>query len=349
MGSAESYSLQHASNRFHDLLNALDVDVLPLEGYPKFYLSYLLRYKVHYTQVYMQVLQKLLRHTGKQPHDLVFIDYGTGNGLLALFASVAGFTQVIAVDADERFLHAAQTTANALNITNIQFIQATEDSFGEKIKLNQPAVLAGTDVVEHIYNLEQFFQELKELKQVEALVFTTASNPENPFITTRYKRMHLKEELYGGDAGDRHLFGDAHVSFLSMRKKIIAAYQPQLSDAVLNQLASATRGLRRDDILKYVDAYTITAEIQNAVSHPTNTCHPETGSWAERMLELNEFDSLFKSHGFQWQVSKGFYDDHKGSTAKRVLTSLLNSFVNKVPYLGMKLAPFIFLEGKRET
>jgi 2-polyprenyl-3-methyl-5-hydroxy-6-metoxy-1,4-benzoquinol methylase len=348
MDKIQSYQCNHVSKRFNDLLQSLDIEALPLEGYPKFYLSYLVQHKEHYTQLYSRVLQKLLKKTGKQPHDLMFIDYGTGNGLLAILASIAGFRKVIAIDADQSFLQAAQITAAALNFREIEFIHATEDSFDQKVIVQQPAVLAGTDVIEHIYNLELFFQKLKMLQPIEALLFTTASNPENPVITRKYKRMHQKEELEGGDADDRHLFGDAHPSFLSIRKKIIAAYQPQLSDEVLNELAKATRGLRRMDILKFVNDYKSTSTIVPAISHPTNTCDPETGSWAERMLELNEFEKLFAENDFQLQVNKGFYDGHKGNQLKQIAAALMNSFITYVPYLGIKLAPFIFLDGSRK-
>jgi 2-polyprenyl-3-methyl-5-hydroxy-6-metoxy-1,4-benzoquinol methylase len=347
--SSPSYQLSNAARRFHDLLESVNVDRLTIDAYPKFYLHYLLQHKAHYIELYTKVLQKLLNISGKQPHELVLVDYGTGNGLLAILSAVAGFSKVIAVDADPVFLKAAQLTAEALAMKGIEFVHATEENMDEWISLEQPAVLAGTDVIEHIYNLELFFQQLHHITNIEALVFTTASNPENPFIARKYKRMHLKEELIGGDVDDRKLFGDAHASFLSIRKKMIREYQPQLSDDVLNQLARATRGLRKKDIEKFVDAYLQNGTIGNVISHPTNTCDPETGSWAERMTALREFQTLFHKNGFKLQVSKGFYDRYKGNDMKQAIVSALNAFVKHVPCLGMKLSPFIFLEGKRKS
>lgn len=347
MKPSVSYQLTHAVKRFHDLLESLNVDALAIDAYPKFYLSYLLQHKEHYTDLYLEVLQKLLNYTGKQPHELVLIDYGTGNGLLAILSAVAGFSKVIAVDADAGFLKAAQVTSAALALKGIEFIHATEDNMDELITLELPAVLAGTDVIEHIYDLDLFFKKLGQMKELKALVFTTASNPENPFITSKYKRMHLKEELTGGDVDDRKLFGDAHASFLSIRKNIIKEYQPQLSEDILNQLATATRGLRRNDIEKFVNEYLRTGTIGKIISHPTNTCDPETGSWAERMIELKEFHTVFQKNGFQLHVSKGFYDRYKRNDVGQATIYLVNSFVKNVPYAGMKLAPFIFLEGIR--
>ncbi|MBS4064978.1 MAG: 50S ribosomal protein L11 methyltransferase [Chitinophagaceae bacterium] len=348
MNASLSYQLSNAARRFHDLLESLNVDRLTIDEYPKFYLRYLLQHKEHYIDLYTKVLLKLLNISGKQPHELVLVDYGTGNGLLAMLGAVTGFSKVIAVDADPVFLKAAQLTAEALAMKGIEFVQSTEENMDEWISLEQPAVLAGTDVIEHIYNLELFFQQLYHITNIEALVFTTASNPENPFIARKYKRMHLKEELIGGDVDDRKLFGDAHASFLSIRKKMIREYQPQLNDDVLNQLATATRGLKRKDIEKFVEAYMQNGIMGTVISHPTNTCDPETGSWAERMMAFKEFQTLFHKNGFQLQVSKGFYDRYKGNNIKRIIITTLNAFVKHVPYFGMKLSPFVFLEGKRK-
>lgn len=347
MEPLQSYELKRATERFQQQLELLDVEELRLEAYPAFYLRYLLQHKMHYLKLYLQVLQKLLNQVGKQPADLCLIDYGTGNGLLAMLAAVAGFSKVIAIDADPVFLKAAQQTAEAMAINQIQFLLATEENMGQLISVEKPAVLAGTDVIEHIYNLELFFQAIYQMKHIETIVFTTASNPENPFIVNKYRRMHLKEELMGGDVDDRKLFGEAHPSFLSIRKKMIRDYQPQLKEDVLHQLATATRGLKRKDIATFVDAFLQTGRIGKVISHPTNTCDPETGSWAERMVDLQDFQELFNQNGFCFHVSNGFYDRYKGNVLKRAVVFLLNTFIKWVPQPGIKLSPFIFLVGQR--
>lgn len=343
-----AYQLETAAQRFRQKLEALDVNTLSVEGYPKSYFLYLLVHRKHYIELYVQVLQKLLFASKKLPEDLILIDYGCGNGFLSFLGAFAGFSKIVSIDTDVEFLKSAQVTASVLGLKEIEFIHANEETFDGLISIKQPAVLAATDVIEHIYNLDLFFLKLKKIEKIRSILFTTASNPKNPFIVKRYHHLHLKEELQGGNANDRNLFGDAHASFLELRQKIIIEHFPFFVPERFTSLAKATRGLRRDDIIKHTQKFLQTGVLTNAITHPTNTCHPETGSWAERLMEIDELKILFQKNEFELKISNGFYDSNKGSIVRRCCISVLNAIIRNTTDLGIRLAPFIFLEGNRK-
>jgi hypothetical protein len=46
-------------------------------------------------------------------------------------------------------------------------------------------------------------------------------------------------------------------------------------------LAKKTRGLMKDDIEKLVEEYIASGKITYQPDHPTNTCDPYTGNWAD--------------------------------------------------------------------
>jgi hypothetical protein len=73
-----------------------------------------------------------------------------------------------------------------------------------------------------------------------------------------------------------------------------------------------------------------------------NTCHPETGSWTERILSINDYKSTFQSCGFVLTVNSGFYNEHKKGL-KKIMFQGINLLVT---IFGMRFAPFIILSGK---
>jgi 2-polyprenyl-3-methyl-5-hydroxy-6-metoxy-1,4-benzoquinol methylase len=339
---------QQASADFEKQLAVLDVNVLTISGYPQTYLKYLIQHRKHYLRLYATVLSSVVKHSSLLPKDAVLIDYGTGNGLLAMLAAAAGFKKVIAVDVDEVFLNAAKQTAHALGYNTIEFVKAGEETFHLLPLRNAPALIVGTDVVEHIYKLELFFKQLGTATAIKAACFTTASNPHNPVRVRNYKQLHIKEELVGGDSTDRVLFGDVHASFLSMREKIIAHHFPQADNSKVTTIAKAGRGLRKDDLIIMAEEYFKTGKLRVVDETDTNTCEPETGSWAERMLPVETYKQLYRSNGFEFYLGNGFYDAEKGVFIRKTAIKLLNFLMQTFPVIGIKAAPFIFLEGKRK-
>lgn len=341
-------NIETSAKQLLQLLETKNTTVIPVSGYPKAYLEHLLQHKEHYIAIYKEVFRKIIEKTKLPPQEIVFVDYGTGNGLMAILAVFAGFHKVAAVDVDADFVNAAKQLAGFLNIEGIQFLHGAEETLKEIETKGKQVVVAGTDVIEHIYNLDTFFSVLSQIPGIAATVFTTASNPKNPRIVKRLTQLQIKEELHGGDADDRLLFGDAHASFLSMRKKIIHDFKPTLPGETAEALAKASRGLHKEDIHKITVNYLENGEMPLPISHASNTCNPETGSWCERLLELETFEILYAQHGFSLEVSNGFYDQYKGAFVKRIAVKLINQFIRTFSSFGISIAPFIILTGTKK-
>lgn len=329
-------------------LDSLREKDISFNGYPREYLFYLLKYKAHYVSIYQRIIEVILKKTDSAITDIVFVDYGTGNGLLAMFARLLPFHKVIAIDVDKDFVAAARRTADMISITGIEFINGGEEVLTKLNLQEKTFVLAATDVIEHIYDLDFFFKQLAQISSLSVFVFTTASNPENPRIVNSLMKLQRREELIGGDSSDRALFGYEHKSFLELREDIISNIRPSLDKKMVNQLAKLSRGLRKDAIEKMLLAYENNGELPGELAHPTNTCHPETGSWSERLVELDEYENYYKANGFKFEIVNGFYDSKKGTAIRRFFIGILNSVINTFPMQAIKIAPFIFLIGTRD-
>jgi hypothetical protein len=174
-------------------------------------------------------------------------------------------------------------------------------------------------------------------------VFTTGSNPENYFKARQLMKLQLRDELIGGNTDDALLFGhEAHESYLKIRENIIRNIAPELEENTILTLAKLTRGNNRNDIIIAVKNYQSNHELPQLIDHPTNTCHPETGSWTERLMPISTYKSIFQQHRFSLHISAGFYNQYQ-SGIKGICLQVLN----KILWIfGLRLAPFIFLTGK---
>ncbi len=341
--------------QFEQLLAEVDVNALDMTSYARRYLQYIIRHKKYYIRIYSRMLNLVLHTptavtnpggglaaTGKK--NISLIDYGAGNGLLGLLAKYGGFGKVYCNDLSADFLHAAKQLAAAMKITLDGFIEGDIDQVKEYFNCSLPNVIVGTDVVEHIYNLEHFFSKVKEINPAMVTVMSTACNPANYFKVNEFKKLQVKDEWYGGRPGDNALFGETAMEpFIETRKKIIADYcKEQLNAVQISQLATATRGLRKDDIEKAVDKFINDKVMPVLIPHPTNTCDPMTGSWSERLLGFDEYKQIYSNAGFDFKIYDGFYNEYENSIKSKILF-LLNRMI---PVAGHRLSPFVILAGK---
>lgn len=59
--------------------------------------------------------------------------------------------------------------------------------------------------------------------------------------------------------------------------------------------------------------------------HPTNTCDPYTGSWAERLIDLNKLKNIIEACGLEVDITNSFYcySDNKFLNCLKYLVNLL--------------------------
>lgn len=329
---------------FAGLLDTIKAGSLHSSPYSKRYLHHLLQHKYYYLAIYAHVLDHALMKSGRKINELTLLDFGAGNGLLGMFARHCGFKRVILCDISRNFVEASRMLAAELNITIDAFITGEIETVKNELTFMIPDIIAGTDVIEHIYDLDDFFAEIKTMNPGMITVLTTASNPDNYFKVKQLKKMQVKDELEGGHPSDFALAGEeSHLPYLEIRKNIIRENFPGWAgmEKMVVEFAKATRGLRREDIIERVQYFIDDRAVPAVDPHDTNTCHPETGSWSERILPIKYYRSLYNRYGFELQVKSGFYNSFEPG-----LKSRIRLFMNLlVKIMGKKTAPFITLIG----
>lgn len=331
---------------FENLLSSVKVDTLSISPYAARYLQHILEHKKYYCHIYAHILSLALQNTKKKKEDICLLDYGAGNGLMGLLAKYCGFEKVFINDLSTDFLVAARELSIAIQIQPDGFIEGDIENVKKYFSALPPDVIIGSDVIEHIYDLADFFKTVKQVNPAMVTVMSTACNPANSFKVKEFKKLQIKDELYGGSPSDHALFGEVAIEpFIETRRKMITAYtMDKLTGAEINDLSMLTRGLRKDDIEKAVEKYIISKILPVPLSHPTNTCDPVTGSWSERLLDFDEYKTVYDNAGFEVKFYDGFYNEYEGNLKSRLLY-----FVNKIiPFAEYRLSPFITLVGKQQ-
>lgn len=339
----QKYASQITS--FKSKLNAVDVDAITSDLLVKNYLQKVIEQQDYYLKIYSWVLENALQKSTKPIHQISFLDFGCGNGLFAIFAKLCGFKNVYGCDFNSDFVDAAKLLANAMNIIVDDWFICSEETLFAKCNTLNLDIIAGTDVIEHIYSLNAFFSNIHSLNKQMVTAFTTASVFENYFKRRSLYQLMYQDEYIGSNALEATSKDEfAGMPYLEIRKKIITNTFPQLEQSAVLSLATATRGLRKEDIIVYVNQYLIDGIIKPTQQNKHNTCDPITGNFTERMMQLKEYKQLYSQFNFELEVASGFYAaDGKG--VKAFLQTLLNKIIAVVGdgFLSRTIAPLILL------
>lgn len=326
---------------FCTLLNSLVLSEHEIAPYPLSYLQHLLTHKEYFVEIYTQVLNEAIANTNKTWDDSFLIDYGAGNGLLGLFAKFCGFRKVVLLDISEEFLHSTSVLSEKLNIKPDGIICGELKTL--KIEdTDIPDIVVGTDVIEHIYDLNSFFSTLHKMNSNLVTVFTTASNDKNWLKKRKLMRIQKIDEWRGWKETEQN---PGYPSFREIRHKIISETLPSLEARDLEEMITNTRGLNKPDIILACERFTREGVKPVLIKHPTNTCDPMTGSWTERLLTDKEYKLLYKTHGFDLRIKNGYYNQCQ-SFPKSWPAVILNCFIKTVPVLGKQISPLLLLIGK---
>jgi len=302
------------------------------DAYARQYLEQLLLAREYFLRIYSDCLQKAFP---RMAGDEALIDFGCGNGLLALFAKFCGIKKVYAVDRNTAFLDAAKQLSAQVSVNIDDWINSNEETIVNYFPPAKPNALIATDVIEHIYNPDKFLSSLRQWSGSMKMIFTTSAVNENPFIRMKLKQSHKIAEWKINNPVHSALPEFAGLSYLEARKKMIEKKYPALPAEKVLQFARQTRGLMRQDIFNVIDG-----KIHYLPSHPTNTCDPLTGSWAERLLPLKTYLEIFNRHHCRMYVSKGYYNEFRMGVGGAACF-LINRII---PLSGFLLVPFLFFE-----
>lgn len=321
-----------------------DLQELEISDNSRQYLKKYTRNSSYFISFYSQVLEKSLRRIKKPVSESVFVDYGGGCGILSLLARLIGFKTVIYNDIYEKSLMDAKTISKQTGIPVDYFICGDAEAFVTQMnQLNiHPDLICSVDVLEHIYNLDSWFKSIIKFYNF-TLIFVTGANSRNPIITHKLKRIHRISEYHGCEKNLR--FEDRYfcTSFLEEREKIIRKKFPGLSENEIKYLSYESRGLKKEDIEDLIFRYFENGVFEYHPDHPTNTCDPYTGNWAERLIDLKKLKDTIKANSLTVDITNSIYC-YSGNKSLNLIKMFVNLLIIISGPRCLFLSPFITIE-----
>ena len=334
-------------------LQGLSLAPLNISDYNRRYAQDYLDNPIQTLQKYSFVLAWCLGKISVPLDRFVLVDYGGGSGILSLLARETGIGIVIYVDIYDVSCHDAREIAQAVGSEADFYVEGDIDDLTTFLASSGLVCdgVVSNDVIEHVYDIRAFLKGIAHLSSGPlSVAMATGANPFNPQIQRMLTETHLKAEHEDRAEVWGHKQRDSLKAYLSIRRDMIASYAKEagylLQDVEIEYLAKNTRGLIESDIRKVVDEYLETGRLSVTCDHPTNTCDPYTGNWAERLMDPYELTKTLSEEGFQVQVLPGFrgYSKRIISTVK---TGIINSMIYVLGERGLPIAPFYIIHGRR--
>jgi 2-polyprenyl-3-methyl-5-hydroxy-6-metoxy-1,4-benzoquinol methylase len=320
-------------NKILDLpLNNLNLPEVPLSYYQNRHHER----KFFSVQTASEQLYRAIILKNKPVDQLVIMEYGAGLGSLFLLAKMIGCKIVVYNDILEDMVIAANIISKHLNIPIDLFIEGDHKETIQKLNENKLEcdIILSRNVIEHIYNLDDFYCDMAGGQKKALLYFSTTANFYNPAMVLFHKKLHKRKEK-------EHRL---------QRCELIKRHFPEISKHELENVTRATRGLAMNDLHQALILYKNKQILPDPDIHYTNTCDPENGNWAEHLLPLSDYQKIIESKGYKLTVLPAFWDTHYSSFLKNIFGKTMN-FITKIlgPKGGLRTTAFIYIIAEKNN
>lgn len=326
-------------------LQNLDMDKLIISDYNRRYLNDYIDNLTFFMPLYKKLLEKVIDKLTKPISESNFVDYGGGCGILTFLAVELGFKKVIYNDIYKVSTEDVKIISKALNLKVNYFITGNVSQFINYLKEHTIKVdhICSFDVLEHIYNLEDWFLKISQLPKPFSLCFMTSANASNPYIKRKLKKIHYKAEFIGSKKQKGWKKRDSSLPFLEIRENIISEKFKNIDKDLIKVLAKNTRGLCGDDIIKHAKKQLASNNFKNSNKHATNTCDPLTGNWAEHIININNLRNLIENKTTSVQFTNSFYS-YSQNTIFNLPKYIINFLMRILGKESLFLSPSYTLE-----
>lgn len=329
-------------------LRNLDVERLPISDYTRRYLSDQLRSDA-YVGTFAQVLATATAEWTEPLGDWRMVDLGGGTGLQSLLALESGVGHVTYTDIYDVSATDVCHIADALGLSLDRVIVGDTEELVAVLNSDEDDVdaIVSYDVIEHIYDVASHFLAISQLRYPALrLTYASGANGANPRYVRQVRRMQRLVETQTRPAEWGHKDRDALRAYLDIRRDIVRAAAPDLSEVVVDDLAERSRGLMAGDIERLVVEPYLAGRPTFRPAHPSNTCDPLTGNWCEQLLDFDWIVAVAARAGLTARVSAGRYA-MAGTPKQDVLRRSLNAGMVALGSQGIRLAPYYVVDCRR--
>lgn len=331
-----------AQVRLYNKIINLDLKSLNISEYNQSYLGSKINSLKGVLKLYGRLIYLSLYKRNIAINNFVFVDYGGGSGVMSYLAAEMGIGTVIYNDIYDVSCLDVKHLSTILELKLDHIVCGDADKLILYLQENSLQInsITSYDVLEHIYDVESHFNKLGSFsKNSLRIIYASGANIENPLYVNFVRKKQIEFEYKVRDKNWGHKDRDSLEPFFEVRKNMISKYSPDLDLEIVEQLSRATRGLIKQDIEKCVDEFHLKGSISYHINHPTNTCDPYTGNWAEHLMDYKWLRQIIKNSGFSVEIMTGRFNSN-GPLHKKIIKILLNAMIQLLGRHGMFFAPY---------
>ena len=263
----------------------------------------------------------------------VVVDYGGGLGILTIMLKETGFAgEVVYNDIKPEVRDDAELLWAEVGVAPDWISLGDTPEMVEGLRGLPVEAVVSYDVLEHIYVLPDHYKALSSLEQAAVnlrVIHASGANAYNRRYVRWVAPIHKEHEK----------------RYLKRRCEIIHDANPEIHASGLTALGKLTRGMTRSGIEKAARL----GRGAFSMRHPTNTCDPDTGEWAENLMTHDYIKDAVERGGFDSvKIEPGTFGQYHGTPLRRLAKRALNTFIRRSPWGGMSLAPYFIVTAERD-
>lgn len=338
--------IQEVAFQLQDDLLQLDIDALDVTESVKSYFRFDLTKLTYVSKCNAFILYHLLMNTKLQKSNLIIVDHGAGIGLFSFLVKRMGYT-CISHDLFDEYLDGIRKIGTALNARPDYFVLGDTNALVAYCHFHDLNIfgLASRNVIEHLPDYQEFFNEIASLgTEGFRLVITTSANIHNPLVKRLHLKIHMEYELKGSRVDMDHPDLDESLSGIQLRSQLIKSHFPHLDSETIKTLAILNRSYTKKDIIKRTELYIQSGQWPSPPQEFSNTCDPISGAWVERLVAYSDYQTAANAAGFSIEALSGFYNTNYSSFLKNCISYVFNVLLRfKHPFI-LNLSPFLAMK-----
>jgi ubiquinone/menaquinone biosynthesis C-methylase UbiE len=240
------------------------------------------------------------------------LEVGCGFGWDAATQVMIGAKSVVATDILPSMIDGLTQSFETLNKHGIKLEVKGEVADGCNLPYEDETFdgVYSLEAIEHVHDLDRMFDDvIRVLRPGGRFVILNDSNA----LNTEFREATFKMWVERDES-------EEHAEFLKtvrpvehanaepyalMRERIVRAANPSLSNAIVSTIVAATAGMVKPEIQALAANYT--SQTVLPLRPKFKWCrNPETGEYAERLLDPFELAGMFRKRGLKTSVGHGF-------------------------------------------
>jgi 2-polyprenyl-3-methyl-5-hydroxy-6-metoxy-1,4-benzoquinol methylase len=325
------YLINNKANHLFDILKSFDEPVLDVSNtYNDYFIHHHLGPRLFFSiQNSAHILYEAIKLSGKPLKKICAIDYGAGLGTLFMLGGMLGFKRFDYNDHLPEWQSTAKAVCKKSGIIIDDYITGDINAVVNYAALNNISydIVVSRNVIEHIYNLQEFYRVIFNHNPKTIVYSTTTANYHN--LAMRWYHIYIHKKV------DR-------LYYKPQRAEEIRKINPSLPADQVTELTALTRGTGQQDFVNAVNNFAHSKALITDSSLRTNVCDCITGVWSEHLLTKNEYQKIINGSGFKMMYKAGYWDTHYSSGIKNFFAAALNRLIKiSGERKGITLSPFV--------